>query len=138
MDRYNEQQEYQNKLDVCEAKKLHLDARTLGEQKKRQTNDLILAKQKLEEEQKVYDDIMRRQNDIAKTSQQLAKGVAQKVTWNIIKLLYINNYNNIYEIGTRRANDCVKKTERRGTYKRIKRSHRAGTNNLFGLLNYIL
>nr|XP_014089188.1 structural maintenance of chromosomes protein 5 [Bactrocera oleae] len=78
LDRYNEQQEYQNKLDVCEAKKLHLDARTLGEQKKRQTNDLLLAKHKLEEEQKVYDDIMRRQNDIAKTSQQLAKGVAQK------------------------------------------------------------
>lgn len=78
LDRYNEQQEHQNKLDVCEAKKLHLDARTLGEQKKQQAKDLLLAKQKLEEEQKVYDAIMRRQNDIAKTSQQFARGVTQK------------------------------------------------------------
>ncbi|XP_018790213.1 PREDICTED: structural maintenance of chromosomes protein 5 [Bactrocera latifrons] len=78
LDRYNEQQEYQNKLDVCEAKKLHLDARGLEEQKKQQVNDLSLAKQKLEEENKVYDAIMRRQSDIAKTSQQLARVVAQK------------------------------------------------------------
>lgn len=78
LDRYNEQQEYQNKLDVCEAKKLHLDARFLGEQKRQQTKDLLLAKQKLEEEQKIYDVIMRRQSNIAKTSQQFARCVAQK------------------------------------------------------------
>ncbi|XP_017484448.1 PREDICTED: structural maintenance of chromosomes protein 5 [Rhagoletis zephyria] len=78
LERFNEQQEYQNKLDVCHAKKLQLEVRALDEKKKQETKDLLLAKTKLEEEQKKYDIIIRRQHDISKTSQQLAKDIASK------------------------------------------------------------
>ncbi|CAD6991075.1 unnamed protein product [Ceratitis capitata] len=78
LERFNEQQEYQNKLDVCEAKKLHLEASTLDEQKKQQTKDLTLAKRKLEEDQQAYDNIMRRQSEIAKTSQEFARNITLK------------------------------------------------------------
>ncbi|XP_053957144.1 structural maintenance of chromosomes protein 5 [Anastrepha ludens] len=78
LERYNEQQEYQNKLGVCHAKKLELETRTLEEQKKQQTKDLSLAGKKLEEEKKIYDSVMRRQNNISKTSQQLTQDIALK------------------------------------------------------------
>lgn len=113
MDRYNEQQEYQNKLDVCEAKKLHLDARFLGEQKRQQTKDLLLAKQKLEEEQKIYDVIMRRQSNIAKTSQQFARCVAQKVALYIIELSFIHKLNGIYIRNKKSKRLCQKKSRSR-------------------------
>ncbi|XP_067615843.1 structural maintenance of chromosomes protein 5 isoform X2 [Eurosta solidaginis] len=78
LERYNEQQEYQNRLAVCEAKKMQLEAQNLEELKKQQSRDLSHAKKKLEDEHKVYDNIMRRQKDITKTSQQLAKDITLK------------------------------------------------------------
>lgn len=87
LERYNARKEVEEKLNVCNAKKLRLEIEDIQSKIAEYENDIKLAKSNLVTYEKEYEAVIRQQSNIESTKNKLKKEVEEKVFFIVFSAL---------------------------------------------------